>query len=133
MYEQGTEAVVSLVERTEDRLRLLSSLAIVEVRSAINRKLTRREITESEAADAIILLSGEVRRVIEIPISASVVQRACEIVDSLQLRALDAIQLATALQFIESEAESQIVFVSADAELLRAASKAGLEVLDPCN
>jgi hypothetical protein len=81
----------------EDQHKLVSVLALIEVRSAIRRRQRTGDISTVDAESAIAALVGESRRVIEQPVTAVVVQFASALVDRQDLRALDSLQLASAL------------------------------------
>ena len=65
------------------------------------------------------------------PLTQPLLQAAQEVIDTFQLRAGDAIQLASALAFIEAEPSAETVLIASDTELLEAARQAGLETLNP--
>jgi len=65
------------------------------------------------------------------PITETVLERACELIDRQGLRAYDAIQLAACLTLAVSPANTLATFVCADHQLLDAARDEGLTVLNP--
>lgn len=132
MAEAGSQKIIELVERTEDRERSISALAMVEVRSAVRRRERAGEIAPAHAITAITQLTEESRRLIEQPVTSAVLARASEMVDRHALRALDALQLASALIARETmTASEQTTFVCADSKLLHAAKLEGLEIWNP--
>jgi predicted nucleic acid-binding protein len=130
--EKGSDRMIHLAETSEDAMKLASSLAQIEVRSAIRRRQRGGDITESDAADALRQLELEWRRLIEHPLTSSVVSHALAIVDRQFLRSLDAVQLATAIAAQASLPPGrQITFVCVDERLLKAAQAEGLKTLNP--
>lgn len=81
--------------------------------------------------DALTILADEMRRTTQMPLTQPLLQAAQEVIDTFQLRAGDAIQLASALAFIEAEPSAVTVLIASDTELLEAARQAGLETLNP--
>ena len=129
--EVGTASVLSLLERTEDRLRLFSALTPLEVRSAIRRKQQQGELSDAEVTGALHILAEEMRRTEQMPLTQTLLHAAEEVMDHFPLRAADAIQLAAALAFSDMQTSEQIVFVACDKRLLAAATKVGLKTHDP--
>ncbi len=66
-------------------------------------------------------------------VTESVEELATSIVDRQTLRALDAIQLATALLTSQIGAANDIQFISSDDKLLVAAAAEGLDTWNPCD
>jgi predicted nucleic acid-binding protein len=118
----------------EDQLKQVSVLALIEVRSAIRRRQRTGDISTVDAELAIAALVNESRRVIEQPITAVVVQHASALVDRQDLRALDSLQLASALVARGSLQENdRIQFIASDQKLLSAAKAEGFDVWDPAS
>ncbi len=66
------------------------------------------------------------------PLTRGVLQLAAELVDRQNLRALDSVQLATALIASRSLSLGDIfLFVSSDTRLLRAAAAEGFDIWNP--
>lgn len=125
--ESGTDKIVSLYEAS--RLNFVSDLAAIEVRSAIRRREFEGDLTFEDAEKALRLLGSELRRTRQVEISMVPISSIEGIIDRHRLRALDAIQLASAL--LATVDEPGLEFVSADVRLLRAAQAEGLSILDP--
>ena len=89
--------MIDLFTRSEDRTLLVSVLAALEVRSAIRRRHLSGDIDASDANLAISTLIQETGRIVEHPVSGSVIAEATGLVDRHGLRALDSLQLATAI------------------------------------
>ncbi len=129
--EKGTEEVTRLCEQTADRLRLISALTLLEAHAALRRRRRAGDVSQSDLEDALTQLNDEMRRSTQMPVTQTLLQAAYEIVGNFQLRAPDAIQLASALSFMEEERGMPLIFVCSDVELLQAAREAGLQVLNP--
>lgn len=90
------------------------------------------DISTVDADSAIQALIGESRHVVEHPVTAVVIEHASALVDRQDLRALDSLQLASALVAKVSLQENhQIRFVASDQKLLKAAQAEGFDVWDP--
>ena len=131
VLEAGSEALIRLVEQVEDSRKLLSSLAALEVRSAIRRRQRAGEIQSADADYALDSLFSEVLRMVEQPITSSVVDMARYVLDNHSLRAMDALHLATCMVARDTLQVTDICFVSSDEALLDAAEAERFEVLDP--
>lgn len=130
--EQGSEAMIDLFERVENQHKAISALAALEVRSAIRRRQYGGDTSLAAADQAIAILVAEIRRVVEHPITSTVLDEASTLVDRRNLRALDALQLATALIAGRTLNPGDIVrFVASDQRLISAAIAEGLETWDP--
>ncbi len=130
--ELGSATMISLTERTEDRMKIVSALAFVEVRSAIRRRERSKELTSTHAEQAVLSLIEESRRLVEQPITARVLSEAAAVLDRRAIRSLDALQLATAIVTRQMDAFYQgLVFVCSDERLSDAAAAEGFTILNP--
>ena len=124
--EPGSDKVDEIFEDTDNVL-IISELALVEVTSALLRKRNRGEITASVMENALAQFARDVlSELIVADLTSDLVHRAREMVLKHNLRTLDALQLAFALEF-------QVLkptFVCADAKLRDAAQAAGITTLD---
>lgn len=107
----------------------VSALTALEARSGIRRREWLGDIDPSAAAMTLATLAHETSRIVEHPISTGILYQAATLVDRHSLRALDAIQLATALHI--GQKGSTMRFVSSDLKLLKAARSEGLDCWDP--
>jgi predicted nucleic acid-binding protein len=125
--EPGSDKVDEIFEDTDNVL-IISELALVEVTSALLRKRNQGEITASAMENALAQFARDVlSELIVADLTSDLVHRAREMVLKHNLRTLDALQLAFALEF-------QVLkptFVCADAKLRDAAQAAGITTLDP--
>lgn len=131
VFENGSEALIRRLEQVDDMRKLVSSLASLEVRSAIRRRQRSGEIPPTDAEGALDALAAESLRWVEQPISPSVIETARLVLDQHALRALDALHLATCLVARDTLQMTDIYFVSSDRNLLEAAGAEGFQVLDP--
>ena len=124
--------MIAFVQRTEDNTKLSSVLAIVEVRSAIRRRQYAGDLARTSAEQAVSSLDVESRRVVQHPVTSPVLATATALVDRQNLRALDSIQLATAMVARDAQNQAnEVLFVSSDQRLLEAAASEGFSVWDP--
>jgi formate-dependent phosphoribosylglycinamide formyltransferase (GAR transformylase) len=116
----------------DDRSIVVSALTQIEARSGICRLRKGDLLTPSQASFALDLLAGEMRRIIEQPVNPPVLEAANTAVDRHYLRALAAVQLASAMVARELLAASGMRFISSDDKLLAAAHAEGFETWNPC-
>jgi uncharacterized protein len=131
VLEKGSEPLIRVMEQVDDMRKLLSSLAPLEVRSAVRRRQRAGEILPADADQALEYLAAESLRMVEQPISPAVIETARFVLDNHPLRALDALHLATCLVARETLQVTDIYFVSSDEALLNAAESENFQVLDP--
>ncbi|MFD1647134.1 type II toxin-antitoxin system VapC family toxin [Haloarchaeobius litoreus] len=126
--EPGTELVDDLVE--DDRRVTITSLAVIETISAFRRKYNRDQISESDTDD---LLAAFFREALDdfviVPMEESIQQFSFDLILEDDLRTLDSLQLAAALALDGEEAD--VVFVSADSDLVAVANDRGLQTVNP--
>ena len=124
--------MISLVGSTEDRFKAASSLTPLELRSAVRRRQYSGDILHADADLAITLIRDESRRMILHPVSGAVLELASALIDRQNIRALDAVQLSTAILANDTLAVGdQLQFVASDKRLLEAAEAEGLDIWDP--
>lgn len=126
--EPGTETVDELLE--DDRTVVISSLAVIETLSAFRRKYNRGEIGEN---DMNALLASFFREALDdfviVPMDESIQQFSFDLILEDDLRTLDSLQLSAALSI--SGEDIEVVFVSADRELVSVAENWGLGTVVP--
>ena len=98
----------------------LSVISAPEVVSALNRRRRQGVLTASQYADAKVALAEELRDADIVELTPAVVSTAIHVLETSPVRTLDALHIASA---VEWGAE---LFVSADHRQLDAADKAGL-------
>lgn len=130
--EPGTEWVEESFGQMENVIHI-SELAIVELYSALARKVRTGEITPHAQMEALRNFEEDCtqRFIIEL-LGSSVVQKAKELLqkygNTKALRSLDALQLGA---YLIIRAKEEIVFVCADARLLDIGRLEGFEGLNP--
>jgi predicted nucleic acid-binding protein len=130
--EPGSVSLMQLMEQAEDGLKAASVLGLLEVCSAIRRRQYAGDTSRSDADLAVAAAREESRRLIEHPITSTVLELASALVDRQNLRALDAIQLSTAILASQSlDAGSRLLFIASDKRLLLAAKQEGLDAWNP--
>lgn len=131
VQELGTDVVLSLANDLADDQLAILDLARVEFRSAVRR---RERAGDIESAQAFQILAQFDEHVSELyvtqPCNSSVVEEATRLLDHHAVRAYDAVQLAGAIT-LQSGSLSEMTFVCADKELVKAARIEGLTVMDP--
>ena len=113
-----------------DRNKMVSALTQIEARSAIARLRREKIMTPVEAALAITSIEDELRRIVEQPMNSPVIDAAITLLDRHALRALDAVQLASAL-VVRSLSDPEVRFIASDTKLIEAARLEGFPVWNP--
>jgi uncharacterized protein len=131
VLEQGSGPLIHLLQSVDDSRRLISSLAGLEVRSAVRRRQREGDISPAGAAAAVAAVETEIQRIVEQPVSPAVIDVAKLVLDAHPLRAMDALHLATCITTRDTLRVSDICFVSADDALLRAAILERFPTLNP--
>jgi predicted nucleic acid-binding protein len=131
VLEDGSDALILLLESVDDSQKQASALASLEVRSAIRRREQMGDIRPSDATRALASLEAECARISEQPLTPAVVRTAKLVLDFHRLRTLDALHLATCIVIRDTRGIADICFVSADDALLRAAEAEHFPILNP--
>jgi predicted nucleic acid-binding protein len=131
IIESGSNWVLNSIEPAAGNLAVISKITFVEMRSVLRRRVHERFLTP---ADANLLWTDFSAHVISeyvvIPVNDAVISGAARLIEKHSLRTLDAIQLSSSLQAQVLLAHS-VVFVSADNNLLAAATAEGLQTDNP--
>ena len=110
-------------------------LAIVEMTSALTRRMREGRLTQTEYAQLQSAFRSDCLNEYEIAVAAgSVVDEAVRLLEAYPLRAYDAVHLATALvanQRLIDGGLTPLIFLSADDRMNDAASAEGLAVDNP--
>ena len=131
VQEPGTDALIKLMEAVEDNRKLISASTPLEVYAAVRRRQRSGEISPEDAAAALDILRMEAARMVQEPLNPAVLEAARQLLDRTSLRWPDALQLGAALVAREMFNGTEIIFVSASAQLLEAAKAEGFHALDP--
>jgi predicted nucleic acid-binding protein len=131
VQEQGTEALISLMEAVEDNRKLISASTPLEVYAAIRRRERSGAITAEDATAALDSLRMEAARMVQEPLNPAVLEAARQLLDRTTLRWPDTLQLAAAIVARDMFQATEIIFVSASPLLLEAAKNEGFHTIDP--
>jgi uncharacterized protein len=129
--EAGTEALIALLEPIEDNRKLISAVTPLEAYAAIRRRERSGHIAAEAAASALETLRIESARMVQQPLNPAVLEAARQLLDRAALRWPEALQLGSVLAAREMFPGTEIIFVSAAAQLLDAAKAQSLETVDP--
>jgi predicted nucleic acid-binding protein len=131
VQEQGTDALISLMEAVEDNRKLISASTPLEVYGAVRRRERSGDVSPEDAVAALDILRLEAARMVQQPLNPAVLEAARQLLDRTNLRWPDTLQLAAALVARDMFQGTEIIFVSASTQLLEAAKTEGFHTLDP--
>ncbi|MGA3047817.1 MAG: type II toxin-antitoxin system VapC family toxin [Terracidiphilus sp.] len=131
VQEQGTDALIRLMEAVEDNRKLISASTPLEVYAAVRRRERSGVVSPEDAVTALDTLRLEAARMVQQPLNPAVLEAARQLLDRTTLRWPDALQLAAALVARDMFQGTEIIFVSASPQLLEAAKTEGFHTLDP--
>jgi len=131
VQEAGTEAIIRLMEATEDNRKLISAGTPLEVYAALKRRERAGAIAPEDAEAARNILRVEAARMVQQPLNPAVLEAARQVLDRHELRSAEALQLGAAVVTREMFQGIEIVFVSADQRLLDAAKEEHFQTLNP--
>ena len=133
--EIGSEWLREVAAPESRSLLFISRLAIVELISALSRRLREGALTPEEFASARDAFRGDCLSEYQVmPPTMTVIDLACALVERHSLRAYDATHLGTALgahRFLQAAGRAPLIFLSSDERLVRAAGSEGLQVDNP--
>ncbi len=121
VQEQGTDALIRLMEAVEDNRKLISASTPLEVYAAIRRRERSGGISAEDASAALDILRLEAARMVQEPLNPAVLEAARQLLDRTTLRWPDTLQLAAAIVARDMFQSTEIIFVSASPQLLEAA------------
>ena len=130
--ERGTEVMAALFShQTLDNAFITSHLTVLEVEAVAARAVGARLLTQRAHGTLLRLFNEDLERAITVlPFTSAVLSEAIGVARRYTLRAGDCIHLATALRTTQAML-ANIVFVTSDRELYRAARRAGFTPLNP--
>ncbi len=131
VQEPGTDALIRLMEAVEDNRKLISAATPLEVYGAIRRRERSGAITPENAAAALEILRMEAARMVQQPLNPAVLEAARQLLDRTSLRWPDTLQLGSAAVARDMFQGTEVIFVSASAQMLEAARAEGFHALDP--
>jgi uncharacterized protein len=128
--EKGTKIVANLLSNGE--LITTSILTYPEMKAAYAKKLRLKEIPKESYKEAVENFEKDwgVPVFSVIGLTSQVAYLAGSLIERNILRALDAVHLASALN-AKGHFGIQVLFISADDQLNKAAASEGLEVMNP--
>ena len=130
--EPGTQRMIQLAASPEGHTLAVLALSRVELRAAVRRRQRAGDIDSDVAAALIARLEGHLQNLYLIqPLTEAVLEQASALLDRHSLRAYDAVQLAGCLALRARLVAELPWFVCSDQQLLSAAVKEGLAVMDP--
>jgi uncharacterized protein len=124
--EEGSPAVQRALQQAT--VAATSTLAYVEARSALARRRREGGLAVTEYRRAVRSLDADWVHYQRVRVTDQLIHKVAETAESFELRAYDAVHLASALT-IAARLETQVVFACWDAGLEDAARRAGLQVL----
>jgi uncharacterized protein len=131
VQEPGTDALIRLMEAVEDNRKLISAATPLEVYGAIRRRERTGAISAEDAAAALDILRMEAARMVQQPLNPAVLEAARQLLDRTSLRWPDTLQLGAAAVARDMFQGTEVIFVSASAQMLEAAKAEGFHALDP--
>jgi uncharacterized protein len=131
VQEAGTDAIIRLMEATEDNRKLISAGTPLEIYAALRRRERVGGISPEDSEAARNILRVEAARMVQQPLNPAVLEAARQLLDHHELRSADALQLGAAVVAREMFQGMEIVFVSSDQHLLEAAKTEHFETLNP--
>ena len=121
VQDVGTDALIALMEATEDNRKLISAGTPLEVYAVLKRRERSGGISAEDSEAARKILRVEAARMVQQPLNPAVLEAARQMLDQYELRSGDALQLGAALVAREMFQGLEIVFVSCAERLLEAA------------
>ncbi len=118
VLEDGSEIVDQLLQRASQLA--LCTILVPEIISGLNRRLREHYLSPYEYRKAKGQLLNDVRDSIVLQVTPAVISRSVKLLEVNVLRAMDALHIASALEW---EAEC---FVTADRRQMMAANNSGL-------
>ena len=131
VQEAGTDAIIRLMEATEDNRKLLSAGTPLEVYAALKRREREGGISHADSEAARNILRVEAARMVQQPLNPAVLEAARQLLDKHELRSTEALQLGAAVVAREMFQGMEIVFVSSDPRLLDGAKAEHFETMNP--
>jgi predicted nucleic acid-binding protein len=135
--EQGTGWIRSLFDPTQQHRLFIVRVAHVEFASALARRVREGTLSTASHTTALKLFAYHLsRRLSVVEVDAGLCDQAAALASTRALRAYDSLQLAGALKvntLLLAAGAGSLIFLSADARLLKAVQDEGLAVDNPEN
>jgi uncharacterized protein len=127
--ESGTDVMLQLANSSSNLAVL--DLTRVEFHAVVRRRQRMGDVSHDIARTLIDAMDHHLQTLYWVPpVTEAVIEEAIALLDRHPLRAYDALQLAGCVS-LRAQLREQPIFVCADRQLLRAAEREGLDVLDP--
>ncbi|MBI5814515.1 MAG: type II toxin-antitoxin system VapC family toxin [Nitrospinae bacterium] len=126
--EPGSDSVESIFGSGEELA--VSILAYAEALAALTRRKKAGDLAANALKEAVKSLEADWKRMAVMPLGAHLLPLTKRTINRHNLRGADAVHLASAI-FLSQSTGNAIVFAASDMELLAAAKKERLTVLDP--
>lgn len=117
--EKGSEVIEEICLNTTELA--LSIVCVPEIISALNRRLREKNINQNNYQIAKTILLEEIEDVVILNITPTVIMRSIELLENITLKAMDALHVASALEWKPD------LFVSSDIRQTETAQKSGLQ------
>jgi hypothetical protein len=135
VHEVGSNWFQALADPATGNVIITAHLSIVEVISALNRRVREANVSQPDYDDLVAdVLHTCATDYVLVELTAVVVAQARRLLERYPLRAYDAVQLASALvtqQTLIDAGFAALTFLAADDRLLAAARAEGLAVDNP--
>ena len=132
--EIGSNWMISLFENPDNQI-ITAKISLVEVISAIARKLRENIISENEYIDLLdVFLTDCDREYLLIDLNDSIIETSIKLLKRNTLRAYDAIQLSSSLyanDLLVRKNLKPLIFISSDDKLILASKNARLLTENP--
>ncbi|PSQ47326.1 PIN domain-containing protein [Halobacteriales archaeon SW_7_65_23] len=103
---------------------------MIETISAFRRKYNREDLNEQDVNSLLAVFFEEaLDDFVILPLEESVQQFSFDLILEDDLRTLDSLQLSAALSLVAEDTD--VVFISADEELITVAERRGLQAVNP--
>lgn len=117
--EKGSEVIEEICLNTTELA--LSIVCVPEIISALNRRLREKNINQNNYQIAKTRLLEEIEDVVILNITPTVIMRSIELLENITLKAMDALHVASAIEWKPD------LFVSSDIRQTETAQKSGLQ------
>ena len=117
--EKGSEVIEEICLNTTELA--LSIVCVPEIISALNRRLREKNINQNNYRIAKTRLLEEIEDVVILNITPTVIMRSIELLENITLKAMDALHVASAIEWKPD------LFVSSDIRQTETAQKSGLQ------
>ena len=117
--EKGSQLVDEICKEASELS--LSIICVPEIISALNRRIREKGLSHRDYAAVKQHLSDDVRDSVVVNLTPEVIATSTSLLETSQLRAMDALHVACALKWVAE------LFVSSDKRQITAARKAGLQ------